>query len=113
MSFIHKEILSDPMLEKIGDSFVHKQIGTCIFFHNRVIDRWRREIEFVSGSFNDYQSKQLQKRHHDIRKITYLSSSMTSRGIVKTSLVDCTFRCMMPTFCCQDFDCSLYSCLRR
>ena len=56
--------------------------------------------------------KQLQKRHHDIRKITYLSSSMTSRGIVKTKLVDCTFMCMMPIFCNQDFDCSLHGCLR-
>ena len=59
MSFIHEEILSDPMLEKIDDSFVHERIGTGIFFHDRVIERWRREIEFdiVSGLFNDYQSK--------------------------------------------------------
>ena len=63
MSFIHKEILSDPML-KIGDSFIHEQIGTHIFFHDRVIERWRREIEFkiVSGSFKIINQKQLQRR---------------------------------------------------
>ena len=47
------------MLEKIDNSFIHEQIGIHIFFHDRVIERWKREIEFdiVSGSFNDYQSK--------------------------------------------------------
>ena len=47
MSFIHKEIMTCGDFKRfVNESELHDIIGTKIFFHDSIIERWRRLIEF-------------------------------------------------------------------
>ena len=46
MSFIHKEVMTCGDFKRfMNESELHNIIGTKIFFHDRIIERWRRLIE--------------------------------------------------------------------
>ena len=59
MAFIHKEIMVESQIKDVFKDHVHKQIEMQVFFHNRIIERWRCEIEFdtASGVLAGYESK--------------------------------------------------------
>ena len=69
-SFIHKQIMNIKIFsEKIYDSFLQEQIGTRVF-HDRVIERWRHEIDIdvASESYLKYPSKDYAKECASFKK---------------------------------------------
>ena len=55
VSVMHKEIMhSREFINNIGEEDIQKFIGTNVFFHDRLIEKWMRMCEYdvVSREFN-------------------------------------------------------------
>ena len=70
MAFIQNEIMDDTRIKDIPEHLIHKQISMRVFFHDQIIEQWRREIEFdiVSERFSSYGSRSAALEHHLYKK---------------------------------------------
>ena len=50
MVLIHKKIMVESRMKNMFKDHVDEQIGMQVFFHHRIIERWRHEIEFDAAS---------------------------------------------------------------
>ena len=73
MAFIQKEILNEWEFKKSSTN-IHKEIGACIFFHDRLIERWRKEVEFdvVTKRFENAPLKTMADEAAKRRRETFI-----------------------------------------
>ena len=92
MAFVLKEIMgSNQFRSTVKSDKLHEQIGSRIFFHNGIIERWIKITDFdvVSKAMNKFTREEKQMASKD------LSTYTENVFMMETCL---TFMCTMETF---------------
>ena len=58
MSFVHNQIEHVSLFNQLGDFDIHEHVGSSVFFHDRLLERWMCDIDLdvVSESFSKKSS---------------------------------------------------------